>query len=226
MNNQTQEIVSIFFLIFVLAIAMTICTDCAEAYQNLTLTEAHDTWLEYWEQQGTILDVRTQEEYDTGHIKNAILIPHDQLYTLCEPCKPKIVKVPNEKLPENNSTPILVYCKAGYRSTLAARTLEELGYTDVSNMVDGLDKWKEAGYEYETTTKGGENKMVAWTDIMAWIERLAIVAVTLSGLWLISKVAIQKDKVDEIMGAALLFICANIFWIATILWLMLRTGVP
>jgi len=224
MRNEKQEIISACFLIFALFIAMTIIrADCAEAYQNVTLEEA----LKFWRQgRGVILDVRTQEEYDEGHIPTAILVPYDQLYTLYEPCKPKIVKVPDEKLPKDNTTPILVYCKAGYRSTLAARTLEELGYTDISNMVDGFDKWKEAGYDRTTTKTGGENEMVAWTDIMAWIERLAIVAVLVSGLWLGTKVAIHKDEIEEIAGAVLIFICANVFWIAVILWLVLRTGIP
>ena len=68
-----------------------------------------------------ILDVRSQEEYNTGHIKNAILIPHTEVTS-------KIQAIITDK-----NAKILVYCASGIRSALAATDLINLGYTDVSD---------------------------------------------------------------------------------------------
>ncbi len=60
-----------------------------------------------------IVDVRTKEEYEEGHVKGAINIPYD---TINE----------NTKLDKNKT--IMVYCKSGKRSAIAYNTLKELGY--------------------------------------------------------------------------------------------------
>ena len=76
-----------------------------------------------------ILDVRTQEEYSQGHIPNAILIPH---YSISDESK-EILK-DKEQL-------ILVYCRSGNRSKVAAEALTELGYTNVVEF-GGINDWK------------------------------------------------------------------------------------
>ncbi len=75
-----------------------------------------------------ILDVRTQEEYDSGHIANAILIPD---YEIVE--KAEIV------IADKNQT-ILVYCRTGRRSERASKKLIELGYTKVYDF-GGIESW-------------------------------------------------------------------------------------
>jgi rhodanese-related sulfurtransferase len=75
-----------------------------------------------------LLDVRTKEEYDTGHIKGSILIPVDNLKEEAE-----------SKLKEKNA-PIFVYCRSGNRSTTAANILVNLGYENVYNL-GGINKW-------------------------------------------------------------------------------------
>ena len=75
-----------------------------------------------------LLDVRTKEEYDTGHIKGSILIPVDNLKEEAE-----------SKLKEKNA-PIFVYCRSGNRSTTAANILVNLGYKNVYNL-GGINKW-------------------------------------------------------------------------------------
>ena len=75
-----------------------------------------------------ILDVRTQQEYDEGHIKDSILLPYDQI-----PEKAGTV------LPDKNAT-ILVYCRSGNRSATASNALIELGYTDVLDF-GGIIDW-------------------------------------------------------------------------------------
>jgi len=83
-----------------------------------------------------ILDTRTQEEYAQGHIPGAILIPHDRVKELAES-----VLTDKDQL-------ILVYCRSGRRSKLAAEDLVALGYTNIKEFGGILD------WPYEVT-KGG-----------------------------------------------------------------------
>ena len=80
-----------------------------------------------------ILDVREQDEYDAGHIPGAVLIP----YT-------RIEEQSGAMLPDKNRT-ILVYCRTGRRSKIAAQSLAELGYSDVREFGGILD------WPYEVT---------------------------------------------------------------------------
>lgn len=75
-----------------------------------------------------LLDVRTAEEYEAGHIQGALLIPEQEL----------AVKAP-EMLPDLE-TPIFVYCRSGRRSALAAQTLVDLGYLQVYDF-GGINDW-------------------------------------------------------------------------------------
>ena len=80
-----------------------------------------------------ILDTRTQEEYDEGHIPGAVLIPYDEILQKAETV-----------LTDKNQL-ILVYCRSGRRSKLAAEDLVKLGYTNIKEFGGILD-WK---YEVE-----------------------------------------------------------------------------
>ena len=75
-----------------------------------------------------ILDVRTKEEYDAGHIAGAILVPNESITD----------KQP-ELLPELDAE-ILVYCRSGNRSAQAARKLIAIGYTNVVDF-GGIIDW-------------------------------------------------------------------------------------
>lgn len=75
-----------------------------------------------------ILDVRTLEEYSSGHIINSILIPVDELG-----------KDSESKLKDKNQK-ILVYCRSGNRSNKAAKILVDLGYTKVYDF-GGINNW-------------------------------------------------------------------------------------
>ena len=82
-----------------------------------------------------LLDVRTQEEYDAGHIAGAILLPNE---TITETEQPDI-------LPDLNAE-ILIYCRSGNRSAQAAKKLVAQGYTNVYDF-GGIIDWP-----YETVT--------------------------------------------------------------------------
>nr|WP_281033913.1 rhodanese-like domain-containing protein [Methanohalophilus mahii] len=78
-----------------------------------------------------LLDVRTQSEFDEGHIKYANLIGVTLLPS-------RLDEVPNKET-------VLVYCKSGTRSASASSTLIGAGYIDVYNMEGGINAWKAAG---------------------------------------------------------------------------------
>ena len=100
-------------------------------YMNITPQEAK-TIMD--NQEGyVILDVRTQEEYDQGHIPGAILIPDAQIEEKAE----SILTDKNQQ--------ILVYCRSGRRSKLASERLVKLGYTNIKEF-GGIIDWP---YEVE-----------------------------------------------------------------------------
>ena len=104
------------YLLFFLLLILTGCTDTSTSeYKKITAEEA----IEMMSEDVVILDVRTYEEFATGHIKDAILLSDYEI-------KDKAAEV----LPYLNQT-ILVYCRSGRRSANAAKELLEMGYTNV-----------------------------------------------------------------------------------------------
>jgi molybdopterin/thiamine biosynthesis adenylyltransferase/rhodanese-related sulfurtransferase len=83
-----------------------------------------------------VLDVREPDEYEQGAIPGAVHIPRGQLESSIEG------RVPDR------ATPLIVHCAGGVRSAFAARTLAELGYTDVVSVAGGFNKWKDEGRDW------------------------------------------------------------------------------
>jgi len=79
-----------------------------------------------------ILDVRTREEYDAGHIAGSVLIPNEVLLN-------RLDEVPRDK-------PILVYCRSGRRGAISSQDLIDNGFSEVYNMEGGINEWQNAGY--------------------------------------------------------------------------------
>jgi rhodanese-related sulfurtransferase len=79
-----------------------------------------------------VVDVRTREEFNAGHIPGAILFPYDEIDTK---------KDAFARLAGRNDRPIVLYCRSGNRSSIAARSLDKLGYTDIADF-GGLGNWK------------------------------------------------------------------------------------
>ncbi len=84
----------------------------------------------------TLLDVREKEEYREGHLAGAISLPRGFLEMRVE-----------ETVPDKG-TPIIAYCAGGTRSLIAARTLKDMGYTNVVSMTGGFGAWKSAGMPF------------------------------------------------------------------------------
>src|SRR5882757_6423311 len=86
----------------------------------------------------TFLDVRELDEYEQGMIPGSVFIPRGHLESQSE-----------NKLPKRDA-PIVVYCAGGTRSVFAAKTLADLGYTDVVSMTGGFGRWKNEGRAWIT----------------------------------------------------------------------------
>lgn len=103
------------------------------AFQQISQEEAKT--IMSTNQEAVILDVRTQEEYDSGHIKGAVLLPVDAITE----------ETAQEVIPTKD-TQVLVYCRSGNRSVTASKALAQLGYTEVYEF-GGINTWP---YETET----------------------------------------------------------------------------
>jgi molybdopterin/thiamine biosynthesis adenylyltransferase/rhodanese-related sulfurtransferase len=86
----------------------------------------------------TLLDVREPEEYEQGAVPGAVHLPRGNLEFSVE-----------GRLPDK-SAPIAVYCAGGVRSAFAAKTMQDLGYTDVVSVIGGFNKWKDDGLTWTT----------------------------------------------------------------------------
>ena len=132
-----KRIIASIFAIITMASLITGCaaknqktqetTAMTGTYQQITQDEAKrimDTRDDY-----IIVDARDQYEYDEGHIKDAIVIPYTDIEDLAE-----------QKLP-NKEQLILVYCRSGRRSKIAAQSLADMGYTNVKEF-GGIIDWQ------------------------------------------------------------------------------------
>ena len=84
------------------------------------------------------LDVREADEYEQGAIPGAMHLPRGFL------------EVQIEGRITDKSAPIVVYCAGGTRSAFAAKSLSDLGYTDVVSLVGGFNRWKDEGLNWQT----------------------------------------------------------------------------
>lgn len=127
-----KKLIFIFVsLLFLAGCGQTSARDGEAEYVNITAGQAKeimDTQEGY-----IILDARTQEEYDGGHIPGAVLIPYDQITEKAE------------SMLTDKDQLILVYCRSGRRSKLAAEDLIKLGYTNIKEF-GGIIDWP---YEVE-----------------------------------------------------------------------------
>ncbi|NPE27747.1 rhodanese-like domain-containing protein [Methanococcoides sp. SA1] len=101
------------------------------SYRDVSVHEAKDM---LDEGDVFLLDVRTENEFNSGHLEGAVNIEVSQLGS-------RLDEVPADKA-------ILVYCRTGVRSVRASKTLIKAGYADVYNMKGGIAAWMSAGYPH------------------------------------------------------------------------------
>jgi phage shock protein E len=112
----------------ILILLLLLLTGCSNSfYTKLDVSETKK--LLQGNEDILIIDVRTKEEYNLGHIEGAILIPYDEIES-------KI-----EDLSEYKNKDILVYCRTQNRSNIAVQILQENGFTKIYQMVDGYSNW-------------------------------------------------------------------------------------
>ena len=95
--------------------------------RKLSCEEAHAFLTSHPE--ASLIDVREEPEYITGHVADAQLLPVDEI----------TAETAAETAPEKTG-PVLVYCRTGRRSREAAQKLDRLGYTEIYDM-GGLVGW-------------------------------------------------------------------------------------
>ena len=104
-----------------LLICVLLLTACGNGYKTITENDAKPLI----ESGAVIIDVRTGQEYASGYIDGAINIPVENI----------------SSINYDKDTIIILYCASGMRSSNAAQTLVDLGYTNVYNLDGGLINW-------------------------------------------------------------------------------------
>ena len=133
-----RKVIAILSVIVILSTLFCACRNEDTQYNFVKISAAEAK--EMLDKGGYVLiDVRKQEEYDEKHIPGCILVTIDKEDV--EAFKEAIVKA----APDKNAKTI-VYCKAGFRSEIAAKAMCTLGYTDVYDLTEGMDGWT---YEVE-----------------------------------------------------------------------------
>ena len=121
--------------LFLSVLLLTGCTSTAQKSEQLTPSDFNTAI----QQQGIqILDVRTAEEYKTGHIRHALQADWNNTTQFQDR---------SQHLDKNK--PLYVYCLAGARSAAAARWLRSQGYAQVYELSGGINGWKKAGLPLE-----------------------------------------------------------------------------
>lgn len=105
-------------------------SDSVSVHQLKVAMDSHDF--------GTVLDVRTPEEYIQGHIEGSILIPEEEI-------GPKI-----SSLVPDITTKLYVLCATGRRSKNAVKLLRQMGYSHALNVRGGISDWMSKGYKVAT----------------------------------------------------------------------------
>lgn len=106
-----------------------------DARQRIQETDVHQ--VKQWLEQGddlVLVDVRERIEWDNGHLVNAMYLGKG------------IIERDIETMVPDADTKLVLYCGGGYRSALAADSLQKMGYTNVWSMNGGYREWAEANY--------------------------------------------------------------------------------
>ena len=116
------------FIILTMLLVLCGCggAEVENTYRQITQEEAKGMMET---QDVLILDVREQDEYDSGHIPSAVLLPVGRISE----------DTASAVIPEPDSV-VLVYCRSGNRSKTASRALAELGYTNIYEF-GGINTW-------------------------------------------------------------------------------------
>ncbi len=134
MKTRMSALVSGFFFALLIFFSANTCAETKGAASLVTPLEAHR--LLSGPAPPLLVDVRTKAEFENGHLKNALNVPHD-VFVRGAYLK-KIGDIPKDKH-------ILLYCRSGRRSGIAQEILARDGYSNIVNLRGGMIEWKKAG---------------------------------------------------------------------------------
>ncbi len=101
------------FLVFIIGVAVSACENPARPNQGDVVRAA----CERIKNNGLVIDVRTKKEYESGHVRDAVNIPHNR------------IEKEIEEIESNKDRDIILYCVSGWRSSIALKKLRKKGYT-------------------------------------------------------------------------------------------------
>jgi len=120
------------YLLFMVFLLLSGCLGGSASWERVDVEGFNEAINDHPE--GFLLDVRTASEWEQdGHLENATLIPHTELESR------------ENELPSDKDSLILLYCRSGNRSQDAAKTLQDLGFTNLIELESGITGWKNAG---------------------------------------------------------------------------------
>jgi thioredoxin 1 len=122
------------YLISIIFISLVYFT-CEGQGSNKIDAQPFETLLK--QKKGLLLDVRTPEEFNAGHLPEAMLLDYNN-----DNFKKSATQL-------DKSKPVFVYCKTGGRSKSAASILRDLGFKEVYDLDGGITAWKNAGKTVE-----------------------------------------------------------------------------
>lgn len=109
-----------------------------------------------------VLDSREISEFNTSHLENATCVGYDNFD----------LKTTLEKLPEDKSTTIVVYCSLGIRSEKVAKKIKDAGYTNIYNLYGGIFEWKNKDFQVMDTLGQPTEKVHAFNKNWGkWLKK-------------------------------------------------------
>jgi parallel beta-helix repeat protein len=163
---ELKKIVLLGLVLVFLSIAMSLCVigllelqiGYASPYADIDVETAYNMITNGSYPDLLVLDVRTQSEYDSGHIYGAVWIPHTELDARIG------------ELAGHENHEIIVYCKTGVRSVNASEILDSNNFTKVYNMLGGITEWQSTGYPVWIATVHNVNTSFNYDTIQAAID--------------------------------------------------------
>jgi rhodanese-related sulfurtransferase len=99
-----------------------------------------------------LIDVREPYEFEQMHIPEAVLVPRGMLEGAADPGNKHRI----EAVYEARERPVVVYCDTGARSSMAADTLQQMGFREVYNLAGGIKLWEAEDLDTERGPYGGQ----------------------------------------------------------------------
>jgi rhodanese-related sulfurtransferase len=132
-NQNCLKVMRFIQIAFFVALA-GILFACSDQPQHSSITNLTPTgFAEMINTDGILLDVRTPNEFNEGHLENALAMDYYN-----DDFEKRSMELSKEKA-------IYVYCKAGSRSSSASKILADQGHTEVYNLLGGINAWKSSG---------------------------------------------------------------------------------